>query len=113
MNTFSRFSLLGLMLSITGAGLYAGIQNGRNIPDEILVLNDTNQAVTINGQRYNPRQEVKVLTLDQTGTVDIQVGGQAYVLVYPLYQPGVAVQEIWSFSRANVSDVMAGRAEIE
>ena len=50
MNTFSRLALLGVMLDVTGAYLHAGIQNGRNIPDEILVLNDTNQVATINGQ---------------------------------------------------------------
>ncbi len=113
MNTFSRLALLGVMLNVTGAYLHAGIQNGRNIPDEILVLNDTNQVATINGQCYNPQQEARVLTTDQAGAVELQVGDQSYVFVYPLYQEGVSTQEIWSFSRATVSDIMAGRAAIE
>lgn len=107
MTTFSRLALLGVMLSTMSAYLHAGIQNGRQIPDEILVLNNTNQVVTINGSCYNPQQEARISTKNQTGTVEIQVGGQSYVLVYPLYQPNVFVQEMWNYSRANVSDVMA------
>lgn len=113
MNTFYRLALLSITVSITAAHLHAGIQNGKRLPDEILILNDTNKVATINGVRYNPQQEAKVLTKNQTGTVEIQVNGQSYVLVYPLYQRGIFTQEMWNLSRANISDIIAGRAVIE
>ena len=106
MNIIFRLTLLTGMLSISSVGLYAGIQAGKEIPDQVQLLNDTNSVVTIDGEQYEPKERALISTHSQTGKVDVQYQGKNYVYKYPVYDPNKPTKEIFTIRKNKVSNVV-------
>src|ERR1700733_3717906 len=67
MNQFNKIMVLGIV-ALSSQAMYAGFQNGRQIPDKVSILNDTGETVyaispsfnTKNGQLKDPQEKVTI-----------------------------------------------------
>lgn len=102
-----KSGLLGLSLFIVQA--YAGIQDGMEIPDEVIILNDTPRAVVFEGKTYNPGQSASFKTSGRAQTyfeVKDQQGRSLGGKAYPTYnRSGGDVQEIYTTLTYKVSEL--------
>ncbi len=110
MNIFSKLSLFAVILSITSVSLYAGYQDGKYIPDEVQILNDTDKVMTIEGARYAPNQTAKLSTQNQKGRIMLSANGTMYTVFYPIYNPAGSVKQVFSVQNEKLSDIIARQA---
>lgn len=98
MNTFNRLFVFSMLLCVASINLYAGIQIGRVLPDEINVKNDTNKTMSIKGRKYGPGETAHILTKNLIrgemelrqgskktpfGILPIEYENRIYVIGYP------------------------------
>ena len=106
-NILLKGSLLGLVL-IMGQS-FAGIQNGKTIPDRLDILNNLNQPVIIEGKQYAPGQTAQVTTSSQGSNI-LYVTDTTHkpltVILFPQYSPsGGSISEVFSVFRYKLSDL--------
>jgi hypothetical protein len=92
-----------------------GVQDGRVIPDKIIIMNDTDQTVNFDGKEYSTGQDISTINdapRDQNRRrAPLQIGEEKYIVTYPTYKKdgGQTLESYHGIGSLSLKDLIAGR----
>lgn len=105
--------LMGIGIAASMVEVQAGIQDGKTIPDAIIIRNDLNAPISVRGKTYKHAESTGPLPVNRqdrpdTGVLSFTAKDKTYQLRYPTYDPTKSRLErfdIITYNATNAQDV--------